>query len=224
MSELELAEDMADYFSKISSNLTPLSKKSCVPSSEPKIVLTELEVEERLKKCKKPKGLLVGDIFPHLVVKHANAISIPLTRIFNLAFSQEKWPTIWKTEFVTPIPKVTAPTSYNELRNISCTVLFSKILEYFVLRKAKEEIQTRENQFGGLAGSSTNHYLVSAWDKILSSLEGGDQEAVNLISIDFAKAFNTMSHTACISAFKNKNASVHRIGTCGRYGRLFFKN
>ena len=114
---------------------------------------------------------------------------------------------MWKIEYVTPIPKVTSPSSFNELRNISCTTVFSKVLEHFILTRAKNEVMPGPNQFGGLAGSSTNHYLASVWNDIMEAIETGDQEAVNLISVDFAKAFNKLDHTACIKAFKNKGAT-----------------
>ena len=49
-----------------------------------------------------------------------------------------------------------------DTRNISCTPVFSKVLEFFVLEKLKTEAMPDKNQFGGLAGLSTNHYLVQA--------------------------------------------------------------
>lgn len=66
------------------------------------------------------------------------------------------------------------------------------------------------NQFGGLAGNSTNHYLIEAWNEILESL---DQEgsAVNLVSIDFEKAFNSMRHSSCVQAFTKKGYCPHLV-------------
>ena len=66
------------------------------------------------------------------------------------------------------------------------------------------------NQFGGLKGSSTSHYLAEAWTYIMRCL---DQEGstCSLVSIDFAKAFNTMQHQACLQAFAQKVASGHSI-------------
>ena len=169
------------------------------------------QVAARLKKCKKPKGLLYGDISPFLVTKYADILAIPLTKIFNTALYLEQWPRAWLVETVTAIPKCQSPSTYGELRNISCTNLFSKVLEHFVLERLKREISSRSNQFGGLAGTSVNHYLVSAWDTVLEALEHDEMAAINLISIDFAKAFNTMSHGACIEAFINKGASDHSV-------------
>ena len=59
-------------------------------------------------------------------------------------------------ETVTAIPKIDNPAAYGQLRNISCTPLFSKILEHFVLTRLQEEVRPGTNQFGGIKGSSNN--------------------------------------------------------------------
>ena len=63
-----------------------------------------------------------------------------------------------------------------------------------------------------MPGSGTDHYLVSAWNTILEALEHDESAAINLISVDFAKAFNTMDHGACVRAFQAKGATSNSIG------------
>ena len=154
-----------------------------------------------------------------LVNKFADLLAIPLTRIFNYSLYLEQWPECWKIETVTAIPKNNSPTNFGELRNISCTNLFSKVLEHFVLQRLRREIGPRTNQFGGLPGSGVNHYLTAAWNSVAEALEEDDQTAMNLISVDFAKAFNTMSHGACVNAFANKGASRHSVGMVSAFLR-----
>ena len=56
-----------------------------------------------------------------------------LRNIYKLpALNNACWPKRWKMESVTIIPKVSKPESFNNLRNISCTPLFSKVLEFFL--------------------------------------------------------------------------------------------
>ena len=83
-------------------------------------------------------------------------------------------------------------------------------MEFFLLERLKKEVEIEHDQYGGLKGSSTDHYLASAWTDIMTALDV-DGRAVNLLSIDFAKAFNTMEHQACLSALVRKNASPHSI-------------
>ena len=75
--------------------------------------------------------MVEGDLFPQLVDKYANILAVPLTKIFNLVLWSYHWPTQWKVETVTVIPKGSTATSYEECRNLSCTPLFSKICESY---------------------------------------------------------------------------------------------
>ena len=63
-----------------------------------------------------------------------------------------------------------------------------------------------ERQYGGITGSSTDHFLLETWNKILVSLDEPDS-AVNLVSIDFQKAFNRMDHTKCLEDLTDLGAS-----------------
>ena len=108
---------------------------------------------------------------------------------------------------MTSIPKKQSPEDLGELRNISCTPLLSKVMEFFVLEQLKKEVYPSNNQFGGLPGCGTSHYLIDAWDSILEGLENVGS-TVNLVSIDFAKAFNSMAHQACIDALVTQGAST----------------
>ena len=75
----------------------------------------------RLKKSRKPRSMVRGDIFPDLVTRYADMLAILLTDIFNSI-----WPR-WKNELVTVIPKARLPDTIGDLRNISCTRLACKV-------------------------------------------------------------------------------------------------
>ena len=108
---------------------------------------------------------------------------------------------------VTVIPKKAVPESINDLRNISCTLLPSKVYESYVLNWIQEEVKVKKNQFGGVRGCSTAHLLVQVWDEIGRILED-DRAAALLTSIDYAKAFNRLSFQHCLKAFARKGAST----------------
>ena len=73
--------------------------------------------------------------------------------MYNSMSQQSKWPTKWKEEFVTLIPKKNVPETMDDLRNISCTALFSKAYESFELGWMTEQVGMRSNQMGGMKGS-----------------------------------------------------------------------
>ena len=161
------------------------------------------QISARLRGMKKPKSQVEGE---SLVTEYADLLAIPLAHIFGQVFATLQWPDLWKRETVTVIPKGSSPSSIAELRNLSCTPLFSKLLESFVLDMLKEETNLSRDQYGGIKGSGPDHFLTITWQEILDDLDHEDGAAATLTSIDFAKAFNRMSHQACLEALLDHGA------------------
>ena len=129
-SEAEVAAELAAYFNRISSEFHPLEPGDIPRTHERGLpTLHPYQVEGRIHAFKKPKSMVKGDIFPGLMDRYATLLAIPLTHIYNEITVTQIWPTIWKQEFVTVIPKCRSPTGLGDLRNISCTMLASKIYE-----------------------------------------------------------------------------------------------
>ena len=114
---------MAVYFNRISAEflgLSPVQISITRPRNLP--ILKPFKLAARIKKIKKPRSMVMGDIFPSLMTKYSNFIAIPLTSIYNQITLSKVRPIMWKMEFVTAIPKTTNPDSFPDLRNISCTM------------------------------------------------------------------------------------------------------
>ena len=133
-----MAEHVGDFFTNIAKDFTPLTEADLPhKTGGPKLQVTEDQVRKRMKECKKPRGLLRGDVFPDLMVKFSDKLAGVVSEVLNTAYKQEVWPSVWKTESVTSIPKTAHPETLNEVRNISCTPVLAKIMEYFVLEELK---------------------------------------------------------------------------------------
>ena len=88
--------------------------------------------------------------------------------------------------------------------------LWSKILESIVSELTLQETKNnwKSNQHGGTKGSSTDHVLIEAWDRILRSLDkSNDNKAVVFTAIDFSKSFSRCSHQEILHAYKEVGAS-----------------
>ena len=171
-----IAESLADHFNSISNEFEGLNENEVPPQAYNSLkMLTAEEVVERLKSFKKPKSTVKGDIFPALVNRAAPALAAPLQHIYNNITLTQSWPTIWKTEYVTPIPKKTMPQGPGDLRNISCTQLFSKVYESFILQWLGQQVRLRLNQYGGVKGCGTEHFLVNLWQRVLENIEDPGQ-------------------------------------------------
>ena len=168
-----------------------------------KTQLSTSQVAARIRLFKKPRGVVKGDIFPKLVTQNCDLLSVPLTHIFNAISTTGSWPSDWKTEFVTPIPKVPLPQTANDLRNISCTMLISKVYDSFVLNWLGSQMGLRDNQFGGVKGSGLEHLLVRLWQDFLQALVD-PRAAVLLTLIDFPKAFNRLDFNHYLPTLRDK--------------------
>ena len=217
LTNAEVAEKLAEHFTTIGGQQTPLLPADIPTSySKPRPLLDPLTVMQKLKSMKKPKSTVKGDIFPCLVNKAAGALSFPLASIFNDISAGKPWPKLWKIKSVTPIPKKTVRESINDVRNISCTQLFSKAYKSFVLDWLSEEVSIRTNQYGCVKGSGSEHFLVQLWQQVLENLE--DPRAASLLtSIDYSKAFNRLNYGACLKTLKAKGASTESLRTIASF-------
>ena len=152
-----------------------------------------------------------GDLSPRMVTKYADILAIPLKHIFDLIAETLKWPDTWKDESVTLIPKVPIPSSIGELRNLSCTPFFLKVLESFILEMLRGEITLLKEQFGGVKGTSATHFTFSVLQEFMEAMETPNT-VLNLMSVDYEKVFDRMDHSQCLQALRGLGASSESVG------------
>ena len=114
--------------------------------------------------------------------------------------------TRWKTEYVSPLPKVLPAATYGDLRNISLTEYLSKSFERFLLHGTTSVkgllhyilVFFDPNQFA-VHGSSCSHALIKLIDFILKNTDNPNKPkaVVNLLA-DWSKAFNKCNHNIII--------------------------
>ena len=127
----------------------------------------------------------------------------PAQLIFMQSILDGIYPTRWKTEFVTPHPKILPPVSFGDLRNLSLTEYLSKSFERFILKgsdNVKGLLHYTSKYFHpaqfALPGSSCSHALLSIINFVMEKTDDPNKPAavVNLLA-DWSKAFNKVSHS-----------------------------
>ena len=207
-SDQELTDEMSNYFSDISKDFPPVNSSllGLVPPkadfvSEVECSPTEEEIFSVLQAAKKTSS--VPNDFPTpFVNEFLPFLAKPAQIIFDRSITDGIYPTRWKTEFVTPHPKILPPVSYSDLRNLSLTEFFSKSFERFILKGSKNVkglfFYIRKyfdpGQFA-LPGSSCSHALISLIDFIFKSTDDSNNptSVINLLA-DWSKAFNKVNH------------------------------
>ena len=62
----------------------------------------------------------------------AAQLSVPLCDIINSSIRLGQWSRLYKSESVTPVPKLFPPKSPEDLRNISGLLTFNKVAEKMI--------------------------------------------------------------------------------------------
>ena len=202
-----LVEDLADHFGAITEGSPPIDIEM-IPNtfSGGAVTISVEEIEKRLKTSKKPKGIVPGDLPPKVLSRTEGELAAPLKIVFDKILQTFSWPEQWKTEYQSIIPKKKNASTFDQCRNVACTNHFSKVLESFILDRLKGEIRLSDSQYGGVKGCGVEQFLIDTWDHVLSSLED-DSSAVNILSVDFSKAFNRVDHAACLRKMADLGAS-----------------
>ena len=208
-SNQNITEEIADFFADISAHFTPVCRSLLpfIPSpnadfvSEVKCLPEEHEIYTLLSSSKKTCS--VPDDFPIPFIKEFLAeLTTPIHNIFCTSITSGIFPTRWKTEYVSPLPKVYPPATYEDLRNISLTEFLSKSYERFLLFGTSSVkgllhyiVQFYDpNQFA-VPGASCSHALIKLIDFILKNTDNPNKPTavINLLA-DWSKAFNKCNH------------------------------
>ena len=209
----ELTNEIADFFASISSNFTPICREyfPLIPPpnapfvSEVNDTPEEHEVYAILTSAKKTSS--VPHDFPIPFVKEfLPELTRPVWNIFCSSIRSGVFPSRWKTEYVSPLPKNLPPESYEDLRNISLTESLSKSFESFLLRgtsSVKGLLHYIRGYFDpkqfAVSGASCSHALIILIDFILKQTDDPNKPTavINLLA-DWSKAFNKCNHNIIV--------------------------
>ena len=207
---------MADYFGCISQEFTPIRPPDMTAEQERVPSPSVSDILMRIMKMRKPRTQVTVDIDPRLLKRYPHLLALPLSIIFDKVFKTNCWPSQWTSKTVTLIPKKNTPETEADLPNLSCTPFFSKLQETFLLDHLKAQVELSKEQFGGKKGLGVDHLLIEIWDYVHRSLETPGA-AVGLMAIDFHKAFNKMSHQACVESLAGLGAYKHIIALTSNF-------
>ena len=122
-------------------------------------------------------------------------------------------PCHWKLANVTPIPKESPLTNCNQLRPISLTNIIIRLFEKLILKFELFHILKSligPDQFAYKENSNTTMALVKSQHYWLKWLDG-NANFVRVLSFDFSKAFDTVSHYILSDKLKATDINRYEI-------------
>ena len=210
LSTEESIEQIAQYFAQISQEYPPLDPENLPQRVKEKLnssdvsgapILSEKDVSSQIKKSKKPKSGVPGDLPKKVTEKYYDDLAKPMTKIYQNIIKCKEWPASWKTEYGIPLQKQKNPENEDQLRIISLTSFFSKTFEHFVIEWLLNFVGDKidPNQYGGQKGNSITHYLIEFINFVLYNQDMSNPRAVLAVMVDFKKAFNRQNHNKLVT-------------------------
>ena len=209
LSDIEVANKINDKFLEPLQGFQPL--QITVPNNDSisnVLTVSELDVWNCLNSLNPWKSGGPDNIPSWVFKEYAMILSLPVMKIINNSYTENKLPPIWKQANIIPVPKLTPAHDINQhLRPISLTPLLSKVAEEFVVTKNLKPAILKVldlvlNQYGVIPGSSTNQALIKMIHKWSEKTDGA-RASVRIILLDYQKAFDYVDHTIVLSKLKS---------------------
>ena len=167
-----------------------------------------MRVIDKLKICKSPGP---DKIYPRILKEVKEAICKPLCVIFNLFLRTGKVVSEWKLANVTPLFKKGDKSNPGNYRPISLTSVVCKLMESILRDKIVEFLEKnniiRDSQHGFRNRRSCLTNLLDFLHDIYEMYEEG--RAVDIIYLDFQKAFDKVPHRKLLNKVESHGISGH---------------
>ena len=140
------------------------------------------------------------------VKRISNTIALPLSILYQKSFNTGILPDIWKKAIVIPIYKRKGTKfDVNNYRSISLTCVLCKVMESITRNQTVVHCDSNklisDAQHGFISNHSTVTNLLEIMNDITLALDNKDN--IDLMCIDFSKAFDSVSHNKLLLKLKN---------------------
>ncbi|CAM4532571.1 unnamed protein product [Caretta caretta] len=191
------------FMNEVSSQTTALGSTAWGGGDQPSV---EKEVvRDYLENLDKHKSMGLDALHLKVLKELADVIAEPLAIIFENSWRSGEVPDDWKKTNVVPISKKREgggdPGNY---RPVSLTSVPGKIMEQVLKESILKHLENRKvirnSQHGFTKNKSCLTNVIAFYDKISGSIDEG--KAVDVLFLDFRKAFDTVSHSILASKLK----------------------
>ncbi|XP_074985128.1 uncharacterized protein LOC142072359 [Caretta caretta] len=200
--ESQGAEQEVQGQNKVSSQTATLGITKWGRDGQPSV---EIEVvRDYLEKLDVHKSMGPDELHPRVRKELAAVIAEPLAIIFENSWRTGEVPDDWKKANVVPIFKKGKKEDPGNYRPVSLTSVPGKIMEQVlkesILKHLHERKVIRNSQHGFTKGRSCLTNLIAFYDEITGSVD--EEKAVDVLFLDFSKAFDTVSHSILVSKLR----------------------
>ncbi|NXR14151.1 RTXE polymerase, partial [Semnornis frantzii] len=171
--------------------LTDGARDQCSPT-----VIQKKAVRDLLSHLDPHKSMGADGICPRLLRELADDLPKPLSIIYQHSCLTGEVPEEWKLTNVMPIHKCWKEDPGN-YRPVSLTSVPGKVMEQVITKHLQNGQGIRPSQHGFRKGRSCLTTLISFYDQV--TLLVNVRKAVNVVYLDFSKAFDTVCHNKLLA-------------------------
>ena len=208
-----------DYFASVFTREDNTTQPPTVPSHDETITIDSFTISENdilrmINKMKANKTPGPDKISPRILKEAKHEITKPLSMLFNKSLTTGKVPNEWKLANVTPIFKKGDKSQPKNYRPISLTSVVCKLMETIIRDKIvnflEENKIIKDSQHGFRNKRSCLTNLLDFYNEVYSMYD--DTRSVDVIYLDFQKAFDKVPHNRLLSKIHNHGirGSIHR--------------
>ena len=196
MDTKSLANKINDFFISLTDHFTPLSPGVPPLLAPHNLLVSENEVYSSLSSLQVSKAVGPDNIPNRLLKEFAPELAPIIRDIYNQSLREGYIPTLLKSSIVTPIPKVTPPSTIEkDLRSISLTCTVAKLMEGFTCSRLLPQLDGKvDPRQYARKGHSTTDALLYMLQAIHEAVDSGEAGA-RIFFADFSKGFDLIDHT-----------------------------
>jgi len=212
----EKAELLQSQYMKVFSNPELANIESCTDGLNPSpsgkldhISFDTDDIIEAIKELDAHSATPEGDIPAKILVKCKEALALPLFKLWDKSFRTGVIPQKLKTQYITPVFKKGDRTDAANYRPVSITShlikIFERVLRKHIVAHMESNNFLSPNQHGFRKKRSCLTQLLSHVDNVLKTLNEGEE--VDVIYLDYAKAFDKVDHKILLAKAKRYGIS-----------------
>jgi len=206
----EMASVLNNFFASVFTHeLTDAPNPAVIKEFQENEKLTDININDvdlstYIDKINNNKTPGPDNIYPRELKELKNVLINPLSKVFNDSLSTGKVPADFKIANVTPIFKKGDKSLPSNYRPISLTSIAGKLLESIIRDKIVEHLNDynliRDSQHGFRRNRSCLTNLLQFYNTVIEDYDSNS--AVDIIFLDFQKAFDTVPHKRLIKKLK----------------------